>query len=184
MDSKTQTITTADQLFQSSAELDPCELVKGELVMMTPAGSYHAQVEDNIYPLLSLFIRKNKLGRTRPSDAGFLLARDPDTVRSPDIAFIRSDRVSSTPQHGYFVGAPDLAVEIRSPNDRPGEIGRKTQEYLAAGTIVVWDIDPRTKTVTIYRKDTEPHVLREAETLTEEELLPGFSLPIKDVFDW
>ena len=184
MDTRTQAITTADQLLQASAELDPCELVRGELIMMTPVGSYHAQVEDNIYPLLSLFVRTNKLGKACPSDAGFLLERYPDTVRVPDIGFIRRERVPSVPPQGYFPGAPDLAVEIRSPNDRPGEVDRKIQEYLTAGTIVVWDVDPTTKTVTVHRKGAVPRVLGEDEILTEEDLLPGFSLAVKDVFVW
>ena len=184
MDTRTQAITTADQLLQASAELDPCELVRGELIMMTPAGSYHGHVEKKICFALTVLETRDNLGMVFPGDAGFLLERYPDTVRAPDVAFVRRERVPSVPPQGYFPGAPDLAVEIRSPNDRPGEVDRKIQEYLTAGTIVVWDVDPATKTVTVHRKGAVPRVLGEDEILTEEDLLPGFSLAVKDVFVW
>ena len=184
MSTRTQTIRTADELLSAPDDLGPCELVQGELVMMTPAGSLHGWVEGSIYFALFQWVREHELGRVFPGDTGFILERFPDTVRSPDVAFVQRERIPSVPPQGFFPGSPDLAVEIRSPDDRPKEIEGKIRNYLAAGSLVVWDVDPATKTVTVHRSDVEPRVFGEDDTLTEETLLPGFSLAVKDVFVW
>ncbi len=184
MSTRSQAIKTADELLRASADLDPCELVQGELVMMTPAGSLHGQIETNIHFALSQWVREHELGKVFPGDTGFILERFPDTVRSPDVSFVRRERIPPVPPQGFFPGSPDLAVEIRSPDDRPKELEAKIQNYLAAGSLVAWDVDPATKTVTVHRSGAEPRVFGEDETLTEEALLPGFSLAVKDIFAW
>lgn len=184
MSTKIPLITTADQLLKASCDLDPCELVRGELIMMTPAGEEHSQVEGNIYATLRMFVRSQKLGRVYTGDAGFLLEENPDTVRAPDVAFVRSSRTSAEPHKGYFPGPPDLAVEIRSTKDRPKEIATKIEDYLRLGVVVVWDIDPKTKTVTVHRAGSAPQVFSEKDVLTEPALLPGFEMPVADAFQW
>lgn len=182
MDSKIQTITTADQLYQASSNLGPCELVKGVLIMMTPAGFGHGRIENKILVPMTIFADSHELGIVCPGDTGFIIERNPDTVRAPDVAFVRIARIPSVEPQGYFPGPPDLAVEIRSANDRPSEIEAKIQEYLTAGSIVVWDVDPATKTVTVIRRGTDRAVYGEDNVITEEELLPGFALKVKDIF--
>lgn len=98
--------------------------------MMTRAGEEHSQIEGNLHLALGAYVRTHGLGRVYTGDAGFLLERDPDTVRAPDVAVVRSSRASAAPHKGYFPGPPDLAVEIRSPEDRPKDIAVKIEEYL------------------------------------------------------
>ncbi len=184
MSTKTPSITTADELLGAPEELGRCELVKGELIMMTPAGSFHGRVEDNIYREISVFVCRHDLGMVFPSDTGFILERFPDTVRSPDISFVGRARIPSVPPQGFFPGAPDLAVEIRSPSDRSREIDDKIRDYLAAGSLVVWDVNPASKSVTVHRHGAEPVVFGADGSLTEDELLPGFALSVKAIFAW
>src|SRR5207247_2417345 len=103
------------------------------------------------------------------ADTGFLLARDPDTVRAPDVAFIshlRAREVGDVPS--YFPGPPDLAVEVLSPSDRSGEVHGKVADYLAAGARLVWVVDPRTKRVLVHRSLLSPRILEGSDLLDGE----------------
>ena len=122
-----------------------------------------------------------RLGTVVAAETGFVLARDPDTVRAPDIAFLGATRPSG-PQRGYYPGAPDLAVEVLSPDDRPSYVVEKVAEWLEAGTIAVWVIDPRTRTVTVHSAGELAGVLEESDVLTGGILLPGFALAVRDIF--
>jgi Uma2 family endonuclease len=117
----TQTITTAEQLLQA-AGLGRCELVRGELIMMTPAGFRHGCIASTINRVLGNFISQRGLGVVTGAETGFQIGRNPDTVRAPDVAFIGADRVPESKPAGYFPGAPDLAVEVLSPGDRASEL--------------------------------------------------------------
>ena len=178
------TITTADELLHTPGNMEPCELVRGELIMMTPAGFFHGRIEGNILAALSAFVREKDLGMVVTGDTGFLLERSPDTVRAPDVSFIRKARIPSVPPQGFFPGPPDLAVEIRSPDDKLKAIEAKIGDYLRLGVQVVWDVDPQQRTVAIHRTGEKPVILREDETVTEEELLPNFTLAVKEIFVW
>ncbi len=184
MSMKIPQTTTAEQLLAASKDLDPCELVRGELIMMTPAGEEHSQVEGNIYAALRVFVQSGKLGRVYMGDAGFLLEQNPDTVRAPDVAFVCSLRIAAKPHKGFFPGPPDLAVEIRSPDDRPKEVASKIQDYLRLGVQVVWDVDSDRRTISVYRGGAEPQAYGEKDTLTEPALLPGFEMPVVAAFRW
>ena len=116
-----QQITTADQLLEAPG-LGRCELLRGELVMMPPAGFEHGRIEMAISAPLACFVKEHSLGVVTGAETGFLIGRDPDTVRAPDVAFVRAKRVPATPTTGFFEGAPDLAVEVLSPNDRASEL--------------------------------------------------------------
>jgi Uma2 family endonuclease len=181
MSIKIPSITTADQLLAASKDLDPCELVRGELIMMTPASFHHGRIENRIQALLSEFVYSKDLGEITPGDTGFLLERDPDTVRTPDVAFVCATRMQSEIT-GYFQGPPDLAVEICSPNDQPKEIAAKVAEYLRFGVQVVWEVAPKQRTVTVHRPGCEPKVFAENDTLKEPALLPGFEVLVKQFF--
>jgi Uma2 family endonuclease len=174
-------ITTAEQLLQASG-LGPCELVRGELTMVSPPGFRHGRVETRITHALNSFVESRGLGVVVSGESGFHIARDPDTVRAPDVAFIRAERLTDGVPVGFFQGAPDLAVEIVSPGDRASELTAKVQDWLGAGSCVVWVVDPETRTVSVCRSRTDIVVLTSSDTLPGGDLLPGFSMPVNVIF--
>jgi Uma2 family endonuclease len=143
-------LMTAEELYDLPDREMPCELVRGERRMMTPAGYDHGRIESKLAYALSHCVVQNSLGAILTSDTGFLLARNPDTVRAADVAFLRRDRVDPPDRQGpYYPGAPDLAVEIVSPTDRAGEIDEEVQDWLNHGCQVVWLANPTWRTVTV-----------------------------------
>ncbi len=178
----TETITTAAQLL-NAPELGRCELVRGELTMMSPAGFEHGCIAANIAALLRNSPGSRVLGVVTGAETGFQIAHDPDTVRAPDVAFVRTERVPATLPRGFFDGPPDLAVEVLSPGDRASEVSAKIQDWLDAGCRLVWVVDPQTRTVTVYRSRSEIVVLTAGDTLLVGDLLPGFSVPVGEIFE-
>jgi Uma2 family endonuclease len=176
-----QHITTAEQLAQATG-LGRCELVRGELVMMSPSGFQHGRIVAQLTHALVQHVKEGRLGIVTGAETGFRLGRDPDTVRAPDVALVRAERVPPVEPSGFFEGAPDLAVEVLSPGDRVGEVSAKIQDWLAAGCRLVWVVDPGTRTVTQYRSRSEIALLTAAETLAGGDVVPGFSLPVAEIF--
>ncbi len=174
-------ITTAEQL-ERAGDIGRCELLRGELLMMSPAGSHHGDIVGNLHLAMAQFVKTHQLGRVKVGETGFIIERDPDTVRAPDIAFVRSQRLHLDRRRGFFPGPPDLAVEVLSPNDAPSEVADKVQQWLESGCESVWVADPERRTISVYRKDRPIRVCRAGETLDDEPLLPGFSLSIDEVF--
>jgi Uma2 family endonuclease len=159
------------------------ELVKGELIRMAPAGFQHGEVAMNIGAPLHEYVKSHDLGRVYAAETGFILARDPDTVRAPDAAFIRQERVEKAGRaKGYWIGAPDLAVEVVSPGDTVSEVEEKVTEWLAAGTEVVWVVSPKLRTVTVYRSLTDIVTLTEKDTLDGGAVVPGFQIDVAKIF--
>ena len=173
-------ITTAEQLLRAG-DIGRCELLRGELRMMNPAGGEHGRVTAHLSFLLSTHIVANALGTCSAAETGFTLRRDPDTVRAPDFAFIAADR-AATPQKGFVPGAPDLAVEVLSPDDRPGYVREKVAEWLEAGTVAVWVVDPRKRTVAIHEATQPPSTLGESDTLRGSEPLPNLEVAVRELF--
>ena len=173
-------ITTVEQLLRAG-DIGRCELVRGELRTMIPPGFEHGRVAMNLTAPIANHVQSNRLGTVVAAETGFLLSRDPDTVRAPDIAFLRATRPSG-PQRGYYPGAPDLAVEVLSPDDRPGYVRDKVAEWLESGTLAVWVVDPRARTVTVHEPGLPPAVFGEADAVPGGDLLPGFELAVRDVF--
>ncbi len=179
----TTTYTTADRLLRMPDDGYRYELVAGELRKMTPAGWKHGSVGGKLHSLLGHYAEEKQLGRVLSGDTGFLLTRDPDTVRAPDIAFIRKDRFPpDQPQEAFWLGAPDLAVEVVSPGDTSGEIDEKVKAWLDAGAVMVWVVNPRWRTVTVYRSATDIKVLTEKDSLDGQDVLPGFQCRVGDIF--
>ncbi len=177
---------TAGEFFHMPEPADGSkqELVRGEIVMVPPPGFEHGDVQCGVGALLRTFVKSRGLGRVTV-ESGVVTECDPDTVRGPDVAFWSADRLpldQPRPQ-GYPAVAPDLCVEIRSPGDRPGEIQEKVREYLNRGVLIVWVVDPRQRTVTVYRSPDEGRVLHESATLSGEEVLPGFICRVAELFD-
>jgi Uma2 family endonuclease len=177
----TEPLITADYLLRNP-DLGRCELVRGELIRMTPAGYEHGAIVVNMTLALGNFVTRAKLGRVSGAETGFHIAHDPDTVRAPDVAFVANERLPSPLPKGFFVGPPDLAVEVVSPDDRPSEVAVKIQNWLDAGCRVVWLVDPRRQTVEVHQHSGQAKVLRLSDTLSGESLLPGFSLAVAEIF--
>jgi len=174
-----QTIS-AQQLFETPG-LERFELVEGGLVPMSPPGFDHGRIGVDVSAVLREFVQPRELGVVA-AEAGFFVSHDPDTVRSPDVAFVRTERIPPGGVRAFFDGAPDLAVEVISPFDRASEVLAKARDWLRFGCIAVWTIDPETRTVTVYGNGPQMLCLTESDTLACEELLPGFRLPIVQIF--
>lgn len=172
---------TADQLLSASG-LGRCELVRGELIAMPPAGEEHGDVAMNVGALLQVYVKQRRLGKVYAAETGFKIESDPDTVRAPDVAFVRADRLGPRPSKKFFRGPPDLAVEVLSPDDRMGEMLAKIHQWLDSGCRAVWLVDPETRTVTVYRSQSQIVTLGISDTLTGEDVVPGFAMPVADVF--
>jgi Uma2 family endonuclease len=179
----TTKLMTAEELFALPDDgFHKHELVRGELVTMVPPGLGHGNTASAFVQALGPFVRERNLGRIF-IESGVVLERRPDTVRGPDVSFISADRLPPPEQRAkFFEGAPDLAIEVVSPGDTATELLEKVHEYLAAGCRLVWVADPKTRTVTAYRPDGSAHVYRDADTLSGEDVLPGLSVPVRQLF--
>lgn len=177
----TKTLLTADDLARmpddDSVQL---ELDEGELISMPPAGEDHGYIEVDLVSLLHDFVKKNKLGRVYGGDTGFRL--NDRTVLSPDVAFVRRERVEAVRSKSFANGAPDLAVEILSPSDTVRRINRKVKQYLTAGCHTVWLVYPESQTVDVFEASGAERTLRSEEILEAPEILPGFSLKVAELF--
>lgn len=116
--------------------------------MMSTAGSEHGWISMRIAARLSTYVEERQLGCVFNADTGFIIHRNPDSVRAPDVAFVRQQRIPAQLPKGFFDGPPDLAVEVISPNDSTAEVQEKTEDWLNAGCSEVWLINPKTKTAT------------------------------------
>ena len=178
----TRALLTIEQFSKIVANGSRYELSRGELVPMTPVSFAPGKTVSNLLGLLIPFVNRENLGTVGP-EIGFRLSRVPDTLRAPDIAFVAKHREPQGPAAFKFAEiAPDLAVEVLSPEDSASEVLRKTEEYLAAGVRLVWIVDPATQTVTVYRSLDDVRVLIAAQDLDGGDVLPGFRTKIRDIF--
>lgn len=171
-------ITTAEQLLRAQ-HLGPCELIRGELRMLDYNGAEHGRVAATLLSRIGTHVDAHRLGVV-VAPTGFVLSRSPDTVPAPDGAFLRADRVNLGP--GYVEGAPDLAVEVLSPDDRPEYIREKVAEWLQAGARAVWVVDPDARAVIVHEPRRKPKQLAEGDTLRGGSVLPGFEMPVAAIF--
>ena len=177
-----QRITTAEELFDMPDDGYRYELVRGELRKMAPAGSEHGEIASDINGSLNLYVKANGLGNTYAAETGFFLARDPDHVRAPDVAFVRRERIEAIGrQTGYWPEAPDLAIEVISPNDRYADVDEKVSDWLAAGARMVVVVNPRNRTVNVHTPDGSI-ALRLGDTLDGGDVVPGWQMPVADMF--
>jgi Uma2 family endonuclease len=170
---------TADELF-AMGDIGRCELIHGELVMMSPAGAEHGVVAMRFGRELSTFVESHDLGAVFAAETGFRL--ESDLVCAPDAAFVRKDRLAGGVPSEYFPGAPDLAVEVISPGDRVREVAEKVNRWLAYGSRSVWVAHPRKTTVTVHRTGAPPKVFSLHEMLVDDAVLPGFQLALSKIF--
>ena len=179
---KTPSALTAADVERMSLPGKQVELVRGRLVVREPPGTRHGAIAANLGYHLSHYVRRHGLGVVLAQDTGFKIASDPDTVRAPDVAFVARERAVGIPARGYAPLAPDLLAEILSPDDAPAEVLAKVADWLAAGTKLVWLVDPERSEVRVYRGDGSLSVLRENDSLDGEDVLTGFACPLRHVF--
>lgn len=174
-------LLTAEDLWRMPRDGRRYELVRGELVEMTPVGRRHGAMARRLGAKLGDFTDAHKLGETMV-ETGFCLECRPDTVRAPDVSFLSTERLPPEDQEGFVPGAPDLAVEIVSPGEKDSDVQDKVMDYLTHGARLVWVVRPEQRTVTVYRPDGTARLLRETDTLEGENVLPGFTLPLRVLF--
>ena len=179
----TQRHMTADELLRLPDDGLRHELVGGELRTMSPAGAEHGSVAGNAFFSLKDHVRARRLGDVYASETGFLIARDPDTVRAPDVAFVTRERLRAAGSvQGYWPGAPDLAVEVISPNDLYTEVDEKVAEWLAAGTRMVVVLNPRRRGAQVHRPGAPVRILTAEDVLDGEDVVPGWRVPLAELF--
>jgi Uma2 family endonuclease len=164
-------------------DVGSAELVAGEIVTQMPTGHPHGFIESMIAFFLTLFIREHKLGRVLTGEVGIYTQRDPDHIRAADVAFISHERLAQAQEDGFLDVAPELIVEIMSPANTWTEAQEKLAEYFAIDVKMVWIVDPQLEQVHVYRSPEQVKLLRKEDELTGEEILPGFTIPLTEIFD-
>ncbi len=177
-----KTLLTAEEFYLFCCENDGWyELVDGEVVELAPLNDEHGEIASNVDTAFNIYSRLRGIGRARV-ETGYTLRSGPDVVRLPDVSFVLQPRVEGRGQ-GFPSGAPDIAVEVVSPSDAAADVARKVAEYLAAGSQRVWVVYPSVRQVFIHRADGSVHSYGGDNVITDEELLPGFSLPLSEIFE-
>jgi Uma2 family endonuclease len=158
------------------------ELVRGVPRVSEPPGGLHGWIAARLAARLADHVERHGLGSVLV-EAGYVLQRAPDTVRGPDVSFIGNARLppERLPEH-FIPGAPDLAIEILSPSDRWSDVEEMIADYFGAGARLVWVVDPGAGRVIVRYPDRPPRIVPPAGTLEGEELVPGFALPLQDLF--
>jgi Uma2 family endonuclease len=173
---------THEQL-ERMGDLGPCELIDGRIVPSSPTGDEHGSVELNLAAALRAFVREQRLGHVRVGEVGVVTRRQPDTVRGADVLYISNARYARRGRRtGYLDVAPELVAEVLSPWDKPAELRHKLAEYFEAGVLVVWVLDPARRTVRVHSAPNHVVELREGDTLTGGDVLPGFTVPVVELF--
>jgi Uma2 family endonuclease len=179
----TTQLMTVEELEREGAPEGRWELIDGELVEMSPSGSLASSIAAGIVFLLYGFVTPRRLGTVYGADGGFVLFPGREILRVPDVAFVRAERLpAEEDQVGFLRLAPDLAVEVLSPSERPGDIAAKVQMYLDAGVRLVWLVDPRARTVMVHAPATHVRILGESDEIDGGDVLPGFQVAVADLF--
>lgn len=174
---------TADQLLGMPDDGKRYELVEGVLQMMSPAGGRHGTVAFDLAFALGQHVKSKGLGSVFAAETGFLISTDPDTVRAPDVAFVRHQRMQELKDFdGYLPLAPDLVGEVVSPNDSTSEVEAKSQMWLAAGVKMVMVVDPANQTVRVYRTPSQIDVFHQGDAFDATDVVEGWKLKVADIF--
>lgn len=156
------------------------EMVHGMLVREPPLGMRHGRTQTLLARHLDRFVEEHGLGIVA-TEVGVVIDERGPTVRGSDVLFISHERLAGPLPDGFLRVAPDLAVEIVSPSNTASEIQQKVLEYLAAGSRMVWVVDPRSRTATVFRSRHDAEIVEEGEVLDGGDVLPGLRLPLASV---
>jgi Uma2 family endonuclease len=174
---RTAPLITAEELLEMSIPDKQVELVRGRLFVREPPGPRHGGVAVNLMYEMESYVRAHGGGRVF-ADVGFKIFTSPDTVRAPDVAFIKAGRAFDPRQEKYFNFAPDIAIEVISPRDRAGKVREKVADWLKAGSALVWVIYPRLAIARVYRADGTVTLVDADGVLDGEDVFRGFSCPL------
>ncbi|MCO6456474.1 MAG: Uma2 family endonuclease [Pirellulaceae bacterium] len=178
----TDNLTTAEQLAAMPDDGKRYELVEGVLHMMSPAGGRHGRVAGEVFLQVAQHAKRHRLGHVYAAETGFLIRRNPDTVRAPDVAYVSLSRLGAFIDHpGYLPVVPELVAEVVSTGDRASDVESKAQDWLDAGVHVVLVVDPQTAAVRVYRQNMGTAVSAEGH-LDLDDILPGFRLDVSELF--
>jgi Uma2 family endonuclease len=172
---------TADDLLHANISDKRTELLRGVLVVREPAGGLHGVVAMRLGIRLGQYVERTGAGYVFAAETGFRLTTNPDTVRAPDVAFVRGDRLPGPALRGFPGLAPDLVVEVLSPDDRPTEVSARIADWLSAGTRLVWVVDPERRLAHVHRPDRSASDLTIDDALEGEDVLPGFACPLATI---
>jgi len=176
-------LMTADELLMMPNSRWGYELVRGKLKKYMPAGNLHGFIASRVGRIIGNFVDEHNLGAVFAAETGFYIFQNPDTVRAPDSAFVGNEKLAKYGiSKGYFPDAPDLAVEVVSPNDKKKDVEDKIQDYLKAGVKLIWIIYPQKQFVAVYRQSKIVSILFETDELEGEDVIPNFRLPLEKVF--
>lgn len=172
---------TADEAFDLSLD-ERYELIDGELRILPGSGHNSSVIGTMLIIELGIYLKRNPIGVLSGENGGYLVSHNPDRMRFPDVGFLFNEHLNTGKRFERFVpSAPDFAIEVISPSDRRTEQEEKIEDYLAAGTQLVWLVDPDDETVTVFRPSRTPVVLRRGAAITGEDILPGFTIPVTDI---
>ena len=181
MSTTTTHLVTAEDLLNMPDDDFRHELIKGELLTMSPSSFEHGRVVGHLTIILGHYIEANGLGVVCGAETGFKLESDPDTVRAPDIAFIPKERAVFDPTT-FGPGSPELAVEVLSPSERKAKIEQKTSQWLACGAKSVWLVNPRKRTVEVVQASGQRKIFHESDELVDD-TVPGFRVAVSKIFE-
>lgn len=173
---------TAEDLERIQDDAHRYELVEGRLLVREPAGYTHGSVAAKVIARLVQHVDEQSLGVVLATDTGYILRRGPDTVRAPDVSFVSRERIPDPAPRSYAELAPDLAVEILSPSNRPAEIEARVRDLFRAGTRLVWILNPDAQAASVRRPGRPSRELGPDDSLDGEDVIPGFRCPLADIF--
>ncbi len=160
------------------------DLIRGKLIRMSPAGGRYSEIAGTIAWLVGNAVLPERLGRVYTAEPGFVLARGPDVLLSPDVAFVSTDRMPPDEERISFMELPpDLAVEVLSPSESLRATREKVDAYLEGGVRAVWVVDPVRRSVTVHMAEGDVEILSEDDTLDGGDVLPGFSVSVSQIFE-
>ena len=165
-------------------DIGRCELIDGRIIRMSPTNRRHGRVEFRIAAAIDAFVRPRRLGTVHTGEVGLYTRRRPDRVRGADVLFLTHETEKRcSPELAYFDVAPDLVVEVLSPDDRAVDLNQKLREYFEIGVRLVWVADPEARVVSAYRSLTDIREFDASATLSGDDVLPGFEVAVGSLFE-
>jgi Uma2 family endonuclease len=181
---KFENVKSADQLYELPDDGNRYELIKGDLIMMSPAGSEHGWIAGRIFVRLATHVENLDLGRAYAAETGFKISESPDTVRAPDACFVSHERLNTVVEtRSYLPLAPDLVVEVVSPNDTSTDVEAKAEQWLEAGSRVVLVADPGNQTLRVYKSKAQIEVFHSGEEFSSGDVCDDWKISVNEIFD-